>query len=254
MSELSVTFEEHVATVVIQRPPHNFIDVQMIRAIADELERIDQQVALRSVVLAAEGRSFCAGASFATSPSESPVLAAARDLYDQALRIFACRKPIVAAVQGAAIGGGLGLALAADFRVVSPAARFAANFTRLGYHPGFGLSVTLPDLVGRNQAELMFYTSRRIDGRAAVSMGLANELVEPERLRERATALAREIAECSPLGLLATRATMRAGLVERVRAATSHELEQQERLRTTSDFAEGVRSTAERRPGNFQGL
>ena len=76
------------------------------------------------------------------------------------MRIFRNKKPIVAAIHGAAIGGGLGLAVSADFRVTCPEARFAANFTKLGFHPGFGLTATLPELVGKNNAELIFYTSR----------------------------------------------------------------------------------------------
>ena len=90
----------------------------------------------------------------------------------QAVRIFRDKKPIVAAVHGAAIGGGLGLAVSADFRVTCPEARFAANFTKLGFHPGFGLTATLPELVGKNNAELIFYTSRRVTGEEATRWAL----------------------------------------------------------------------------------
>ena len=169
------------------------------------------------------------------------------------MRIFRAKKPIVAAVHGAAIGGGLGLALAADFRVTCPEARFAANFTKLGFHPGFGLTATLPELVGKNNAELIFYTSRRVTGEEATRMGLANVCVPQDQVRAEAMKLAAEIAECSPLGLLSTRATMRAGLADRVLAATNHELAEQTRLRATEDFKEGVKAT-ERTPGRqFQG-
>ena len=118
------------------------------------------------------------------------------------MRIFRNKKPIVAAVHGAAIGGGLGLAVSADFRVTCPEARFAANFTKLGFHPGFGLTVTLPELVGKNNAELIFYTSRRVTGEEAYRMGLANVLVPQDQVRAEAMKLAQEIAECSPLGLI----------------------------------------------------
>ncbi|WP_026435813.1 enoyl-CoA hydratase/isomerase family protein [Acidovorax sp. JHL-9] len=253
MSDISITHEGHVATIVIDRPPHNYFDVELIRDIASALEHIDEDVNLRSVVLAAEGKSFCAGANFTQPKTQPSGASGALHLYEEALRIFACKKPIVAAVQGPAIGGGLGLALTADFRIACAETRFAANFTRIGFHPGFGLTVTLPELVGCNNAELLFYTSRRIDGQEALKLGLANELVALDQVRTRATALAHEIAECSPLGLLTTRATMRAGLVDRIRAATRHELAVQDRLKTTNDFAEGVKSSAERRSGNFIG-
>ena len=81
------------------------------------------------------------------------------------------RKPIVAAIHGAAIGGGLGLAVSADFRVTCPEAQFAANFAKLGFHPGFGLTTTLLELVGKNNTELIFYTSRRVTGEEAYRWG-----------------------------------------------------------------------------------
>jgi enoyl-CoA hydratase/carnithine racemase len=143
--------------------------------------------------------------------------------------------------------------VSADFRVTCPEARFSANFTKLGFHPGFGLTATLPELIGKNNAELMFYTSRRVTGEEAYRWGLANECVPQDQVRSVAMKLASEIAECSPLGLLSTRATMRAGLADRVLAATNHELVEQTRLRATEDFKEGVKATAERRVANFKG-
>lgn len=252
--DIAVTHEGHVAIIEIQRPPLNFFDLQLIRDIADALESIDANGDIRAVVLAAQGKAFCAGANF--NPSDAQAKGETRDgghLYIEAVRIFRNKKPIVAAVQGAAIGGGFGLAMSADFRVTCPEARFAANFTRLGFHPGFGLTVTLPDVIGKTNAELMFYTSRRVTGEQALAMGLASVLVPQEQVREAALSLAREIAECSPLGLLSTRATMRGALADRVRVATDHELVEQNRLRQTDDFREGVRSTAERRSANFIG-
>ena len=143
--------------------------------------------------------------------------------------------------------------MSADFRVTCPEARFAANFTRLGFHPGFGLTVTLPELIGKNNAALMFYTSRRVTGEEAYAIGLANVLVPQAQLRDAAFKLAAEIAENSPLGLMSTRATMRAGLADRVKAQTDHELAEQTWLRETDDFKEGVKSTEERRPAKFTG-
>ena len=173
-------------------------------------------------------------------------------LYQEAVRLFRTL-PIIAAVHGAAIGGGLGLAISADFRVTCPEARFAANFTRLGFHPGFGLTTTLPELIGRQKASLVFYTSRRFKGDEAFEMGMADILVDQDQVRAAALDLAREIAVNSPLGVVSTRATLRAGLADRVAAATDHELKEQEWLRATEDFREGVRATAERRLPNFQG-
>jgi enoyl-CoA hydratase/carnithine racemase len=141
--------------------------------------------------------------------------------------------------------------MAADFRVTCAEARFCANFTRLGFHPGFGLTVTLPAVIGPTKAALMFYTSRRVRGDEAHAMGLADALVPQGEVRAAALALAAEIAENSPLGLIATRTTMRGNLADRVRAATEHELAEQTRLRQTEDFKEGVKAMAERRVPAF---
>jgi enoyl-CoA hydratase/carnithine racemase len=253
----------HVGLIEIRRPPLNFFDISLINQIADALEEFDRDIEIRSSVLAAQGKAFCAGADFNDPARQEQEARAKADpasslgpiahLYVQAVRIFRNKKPIVAAVHGAAIGGGLGLAVSADFRVTCPEARFAANFTKLGFHPGFGLTVTLPELVGKNNAELIFYTSRRVTGEEAYRMGLANECVPQDQVRSVAMKLAQEIAECSPLGLLSTRATMRGDLADRVLAATNHELAEQTRLRATEDFKEGVKATEERRVANFKG-
>jgi enoyl-CoA hydratase/carnithine racemase len=254
----------HVGIIEIRRPPLNFFDISLINQIADALEEFDRDIEIRASVLAAQGKAFCAGANFndparqeqearAAKGDPADSLGSINHLYIQAVRIFRAKKPIVAAVQGAAIGGGLGLAVSADFRVTCPEARFSANFTKLGFHPGFGLTVTLPELIGKNNAELMFYTSRRVTGEEAYKWGLANELVPQAEVRSATIKLASEIAECSPLGLLSTRATLRAGLADRVMAATNHELAEQTRLRATEDFKEGVKATEERRAANFKG-
>ena len=171
----------------------------------------------------------------------------AAHLYIEGNRLYRTKKPIVAAVHGAAVGGGLGLALVADLRVTCREARFCANFTRLGFHPGFGLTVTLPALIGPSKAALMFYTSRRLGGEEALTIGLADVLVPQDQVRSAALALAREIAENGPLGLIATRATVRGDIADRVRAATERELAEQMRLQKTDDFKEGVKAMAERR-------
>ena len=181
----------------------------------------------RAVVLAAQGKAFCAGANFGDGatldkegqrPGELNREKAVQHLYLEGNRLFRTKKPIVAAVHGAAVGGGLGLAMVADFRVACPETRFCANFTRLGFHPGFGLTVTLPLVIGATKAALMFYTSRRVRGDEAYAMGLADVLVPQDQVRAAAMKLAAEIAENAPLGLISTRATMRADLADRVRA------------------------------------
>jgi enoyl-CoA hydratase/carnithine racemase len=258
--DIGVETSGFVTLVEIRRPPNNFFDIALIRELAGALEALDGDRSCRAVVLAAQGKAFCAGANFGDGstldregrrPGEQAQPVA--HLYVEAVRLFRTRKPIVAAVHGAAVGGGLGLAMVADFRVTCPEARLCANFTRLGFHPGFGLTVTLPDAIGKTNAALMFYTSRRFTGEDAYRMGLAQALVAHDRVRATAHELAAEIAQNAPLGIVSTRATLRADLADRVVRATEHELREQTSLRNTQDFKEGVKAMAERRVPNFAG-
>lgn len=252
---VGVDFDGPVATVEIRRPPHNFFDIPLIHELAAAFESLEADRRCHAIVLAAQGTAFCAGANFANRDA-TPAQAGPRPLnplYNEAIRLHACTKPVVAAVHGPAIGGGLGLALVADFRVTCPEARFSANFTRLGFHPGFGMSVTLPRVVGMQQAQLLFFTGRRIGGEEAHRIGLADVLVPQDQVRAQAQALAREIAVSAPIAVQSTRATLRRGLVEQIRLAVAHESVEQYAQFKTADFREGVAAMAERREPRFKG-
>jgi enoyl-CoA hydratase/carnithine racemase len=250
---LSVTRAGHVATVVVDRAPHNHVNAALIHALADVLDECDTDPDVRSVVLATEGRVFCGGADLTgdkplvdeQGESETPAL------YRGAVRLFSAKKPIVAAIQGAAVGAGLGLALVADFRVAAPEARFSANFVTLGFHAGFGISHTLPRVVGGQHASLMLLTGRRVKAEEALRYGLVDQIAPLPEVRTAAQALAAEIAVNAPLAVEATRATLRADLAEAVRVRTEHERAEQDRLMLTADFREGLRAVAERRAGRF---
>ena len=265
--EVSVEIDGHVATVEMHRPPHNFFDTALVRAIGDAYHALDEEPDVRVIILAAEGRSFCAGAALGTPPpsedeaADEPPRRRTRSehLYVEGARLMEAETPVVAAIQGAAIGGGLGLALTTYFRVAAPEARFAANFARLGFHHGFGLTVTLPNPVGQQQALDLVLTGRRVRAEEALEIGLCDALVPLEELRDKAREMARdracemaeEIAMSAPLAVRSIRRTMRRGLAEQFRLATDHEQVEQDWLRQTNDFREGVRAMAERRTPNF---
>ncbi|KZS58815.1 enoyl-CoA hydratase [Mycobacterium kansasii] len=252
MNTPDVTVERggHVAVVEIHRPPNNYFDTALIEGIADAYERLDDDAQCRAIVLCAEGKHFCAGADFARPAGDrvSP-----GELYVQAARLFRTGKPVVAAVHGAAIGGGLGLALSADFRVAAPSSKFAANFSRLGLHPGFGITATLPRVVGQQKALEWLLTGEHYGGEIAHAAGLVDELAADGEVRPAAIRFAERIAASAPLALISIRATMRAGLAAAVAAATARELEEQTRLQATADFREGVAAAAQRRAPTFTG-
>jgi enoyl-CoA hydratase/carnithine racemase len=251
---VKVALDGNVAVVTLNRPPHNFVSVDFMRDLADACEAIDANPDARAIVLQAEGKSFSAGADFAsTDDSVATGMTGINALYVQAIRLYSVATPIIAAVQGAAVGAGLGLALVADFRIASPEARFSANFVKLGFHPGFGISLVLPRLIGEQRASLMMLTGRRVKAEEGLAWGLVDEVVPADDLRAAALKLAAEIAENAPLAVVETRKTLRDGLAQAVKARTDIEHTKQAALRATEDFQEGVRSVAERRPGNFRG-
>jgi len=248
--------DDFIASVEIHRPPHNYFDAELVRDLAAAFEALDEDPRCRVIVLCSEGKNFCAGAQFGGGARPKPAADGAdppRHLYDEAVRLFATRTPVVAAIQGAAIGGGLGLALMPDFRIAAPEARFAANFARLGLHHGFGLSVTLPELVGRQKAMELLYTGRRLRAAEALAIGLVDRIAPLEELRAATREFAREIAGSAPLAVRSIRETLRGDLAERIRMATDHEKIEQERLQRTKDCREGVRAMGERRTPDFKG-
>lgn len=254
MSDVQISRDGNVGIAEICRPPHNYFNKPMIAELADTFEAFDRDPSIRAVLLAADGRNFCAGADFSSPARDTVGDAGGGHLYQQAVRLFRTAKPVVAAVQGAAVGGGLGLSLVADFRVASPDSRFTANFNRLGFHPGFGLSVTLPRVVGQQQAAMLFFTGRRIGGEEAHRIGLVDVLAPVDGLRAAALTLAAEIARSAPIAVQSTRRTLRSGLADVIAAATDHELSEQTVHFETDDFKEGVAAMAERRLPAFRGV
>ena len=238
--------KDRVALLEMRRPPNNFFDEDLLHDLADALLRIESDDAVSVIVLGSEGKHFCAGADLRRTSAES-----IRSVYRQAYRLFTGRKPIVAAIQGAAVGGGLGLAMAADFRVVSAQSRLTANFSKIGFHQGFGLSATLPGAIGGQKALELLYSGRSLYGEEALEIGLADRLVADVRMG--AVEFAASIAQSAPLSLKAIRGTMRQSLRSSVASALEVEANAQAALLETADFAEGVAAAVGKRPPEFSG-
>lgn len=250
--DLITKLEENIGHVIINRPPNNHFDAELIGQIADFLEEMDNTNDCRSIILSSEGKHFCAGADFTRSSYKEESDPYER-LYDEAVRLFKTKKPVIAVIQGAAVGGGLGVALSADFRIACNESRFSANFSKLAFHQGFGTTITLPRVIGDQKAKWMLLTSARVKGDEAYKIGLADFLVPKEDLMKKAKELASEINAAGPLGVQAIRETIKGGLVAEVEKIVKWELSEQNRLRETEDFKEGIKASLERRNPDFTG-
>jgi 2-(1,2-epoxy-1,2-dihydrophenyl)acetyl-CoA isomerase len=237
-----------VAEVEVHRPPSNFFDGPLLASLVEAIGWVHSEGG-RAVVLCSEGRNFCAGFDFGSSDGPAPEQL--RILYGHAAALVDGPLPVVTAVQGAAVGGGLGLALAGDFRIASADSRFSANFARLGLHQGFGVSVTLPRAVGEQRALELLLTGRRVEGAEALRIGLCDGLHQDPRAG--AHELAQDIAASAPLAVRAIRRTQRAGLAEAFVRAVQREQQEQLVLMQSADFREGIDASRNRRPPEFSG-
>lgn len=251
---VSLERQDLVATITFSSPPYNYASANLIGQIADALDAVDADDGLRCTVLTSPGSVFCAGANLASDELDGAAgMEQILSLYGQAERLFRRRKPMVAAIHGAAVGAGLGLALAADFRVATSKARFSANFVRLGFHPGFALTFTLPRLIGQQKAARMMLTAERVKAETALEWGLIDALVDQDDLAAEARRLAWNVAGNAPLALTAVRASLLSAQGDEVAAAMKHEAGQQAALRATDDYREGVAAVFERRDPIFHG-
>ena len=252
--DIEVTLDNHVGIVEIKRPPNNHFDSQLITSIADSFDNLDQNSECRCIVLCSEGKHFCAGANFGKDRDMHDKTDPYSELYKQAVRLFRNKKPVIASVQGGAIGGGLGLSLVADFRIGCSESRFSANFSMLGFHQGFGTTVTLTRVVGNQNAAMMLLTGRRLKGEEAFDIGLCDYLVRKDNILNKAIDLAGEINSSGPLGVQSIRSTLNRGLEEKIESVLKIELSKQIRLKNTEDFREGINASLERREPRFKGL
>ena len=250
-NDIAIELKDFIAKITIKRPPNNFFDSFLIQQIADAYEELDRIDECRVILLCSEGKNFCAGANFGEDKDMHNKSHPYSKLYEQAVRLFRTNKPIIAVVQGAAVGGGLGLALSADFRIASSEAKFSANFAKLGFHQGFGSSVTLPRVVGIQHSADMLYTARRVKGVEAFEMGLVDKITSKETLLEESIKFASEIASSAPMAVESIRSTLKGDLADQVEKVVKWELSEQIRLQKTKDFKEGISASLSRKVPEF---
>jgi enoyl-CoA hydratase/carnithine racemase len=249
--DLQISLEQYIATVEFSAGVMNFLGVPLLEQLVSAWEWADNEPECRVILLCSAGRVFSAGANFMDFMEGDEITPA--PLYQLALRLFKGTTPVIAAIQGAAVGAGLGLAMVADARVAGPKAKFLANFVKLGFHPGFGLTASLPRVIGAQHTGTMLMSAKSIGADEALQIGLVDECAEEDTLRATARARARLIAHNAPMAVQSVRQTLREPLVAAVASALEHELETQLKHFRTEDFSEGVRALLEKREPQFTG-
>jgi len=169
------------------------------------------------------------------------------------LKMRMMSQPVIAAINGAAAGGGMNLALAADFRVAAEEATFGQNFAKVGLFPDYGGTFFLPRLVGPSIAAEMFYTGDMIDAQAALRQGIVNRIVPAAQLEAEVKALARKIAQGPPLAIRAAKQVLMGSGRQALLEALEIEVQQQMKCFQSEDCSEGVRAFFEKRPPKFRG-
>jgi enoyl-CoA hydratase/carnithine racemase len=264
MGEAPVLFEVDggVATITLNRPENrNSMTPDLMAAFRAAVADAAADRALRAVVLTGRGSSFCAGADFRTAspvpgeehPRELPDYERLYATYEPFLDVFDLPMPVVAAMNGHAVGGGFGLALVCDLRVANREARYGANFARLGFHSGMAISHLLPRIVGVPTAADLLFTGRLVTGAEAVAIGLAHEAAVPDQVLAAAQAKARAIAACAPEAVRLLKRSLYRGAGWDPRAAARAEAFAQAATMRSEDAREGIRALLEKREPRFTG-
>jgi enoyl-CoA hydratase/carnithine racemase len=245
-----------IGMITLDRPDNrNSMTPELLSAFGEAARRAKDDEEARCVVVTASGSCFSAGADLRSAiqlDAETPTQASFA-MYEPFLSILDIEVPVIAALNGHAIGGGLGLALACDVRIANRDAKYGANFTRLGITPGMAISYALPRLVGVSRAAELLLSGRLIRGIEAASIGLVSEAVAADQVMARALALAHDIAANAPLAVRATKRLLYAGLGWDPRGAGWREAFVQARMLDTDDAREGMAALLEKRDPVFAG-
>src|SRR5205814_1989686 len=237
----------------------NALNNELAMAVNDALGRIAEDHSVGVVVITGAGRAFCAGGDLgalgkgrqtgATHELE-PLLRAGMQMV---LKMRTMPQPVIAAVNGAAAGAGMNIALAADIRIAAEEATFGQNFARVGLFPDFGGTYFLPQLVGPAKAAELFYTGDMIDAKTALQLGIVNQVVPATELEAEVNSLAQKIAQGPPLAIRAVKKTLFSSESEKLTLALGQEVEEQIRCYLSQDCSEGISAFFEKRPPKFRG-
>lgn len=256
MDYLKWSVEDSIATITLQRPPANALSSGLLRELTAALDEIEPSREIRAVVIHGEGRFFSAGADIkefttvSSSEGFSNLGKFGQDLFD---RMEKFPKPIIAAIHGAALGGGLELAMACHIRLVSETAKLGLPELQLGIIPGFAGTQRLPKYVGTARAAEMMLTSEPITGLEAVQYGLANHAYPENEVLERAYKLAGKIAKKSPGSVKAAIELLNYSKTKEFYEGVKRESELFGEVFVSKDAKEGIQAFIEKREPHFKG-
>ncbi len=247
-----------IARVTIDRPDKlNALNATVISELGDAVTRIETDAAVRGVILTGSGqKAFVAGADISELADQGPMEGKARSMLGQLVfrRLERCGKPVIAAVNGFALGGGCELAMACHIRIAAEHARFGQPVVKLGLGPGYGGTARLPRLVGKGRALELLLTGAMIDAAEAYRIGLVNRVVPGDRLLAEAEAMLRTILENGPLAIRACLEAVDAGLETSLDQALLLEANHFGLLSATADMREGTKAFTEKRKAAFKGV
>ena len=247
--------KDHVTTVTLNRPKRlNALTLQLADELADALATEDRDDETRVIVITGAGRAFCSGADLAPDPAPAaPRSSTAPGLADALFLALQIEKPMIASINGVAVGGGCTMTLQCDIRIASEEARFQLPFTKLSISAELGSTYLLPRLIGMGKASELVLTSRMIDAREAGEIGLVNYVVPADDLLEKTTEMAASIAALPPKAVRMNKQGLQLGVNSDLASQLRYETLASVALRGSEDAREAVAAFREKRDPVFTG-